>query len=51
MPRFSIDIPQEFLKEFDETTKGKYQTRNEAVRTAMRLLIEKLKEEKANAKP
>ena len=50
MPRFSIDVPKEFLKDFDETTKRKYQTRNEAIRDAMRLLMDKLKEEE-HAKP
>ena len=44
--KFSLEIPDEFLKEFDETIKGTYQTRTEAIREAMRILLNKLKEGK-----
>jgi len=45
MAKFTLDVPDEFLKDFDEAIKRKYQTRNEAIRDGMRLLAEKLKEE------
>jgi len=45
MAKFTLDVPDEFLKDFDEAIKKKYQTRNEAIRDGMRLLAEKLKEE------
>ena len=42
--RFTLDVPKKFLKEFDEAIIGDYNTRAEAIRAAMRILLNNLKE-------
>lgn len=34
--RVELDVPEEFLKEYDEATSKRFATRAEAIRTAMR---------------
>lgn len=43
----NFTIPKEFLEDFDRETRGLYQSRYEAIREAMRMLLRKLKAYKA----
>ncbi|GAI42829.1 unnamed protein product [marine sediment metagenome] len=45
MAKFTLDVPDKLINEFDEATKNDYNTRAEAIRAAMRKLINELVEE------
>jgi len=45
MKRIELDVSEDFLKTFDETIQNKYNTRAEAIRDAMRLLLKQIEEE------
>lgn len=51
MGEFTIRVPDDFLKEFDDIIQRKYATRTEAIRDAMRLLIKQIQEEQNRANP
>ena len=38
--KVTVPIPEQFLHEFDQKTKGFYASRNEAIRAGMILLLE-----------
>jgi len=40
-----MEVPDEFLQEFDQAIQARYKTRAEAIRAAMDLLLEKLRGE------
>jgi Arc/MetJ-type ribon-helix-helix transcriptional regulator len=42
--RTEIEVPEELSSEFDDSIKGHYANRSEAIRASMRLLIDRLKE-------
>lgn len=44
MGKFTLAVGEDLLREFDEFIKGKYNTRAEAIRAAMRLLLNQMKE-------
>lgn len=44
--RTEIEVPEELSVEFDNTLRGHYTNRSEAIRDSMRLLIDKLRENK-----
>lgn len=39
MTKFTLDVRDNFLEQFDKAIRGKYNTRAEAIRAAMRLLL------------
>lgn len=41
-----VVVKNPFLEDFDKAIKGRFSTRSEAVRQGMRLLLDKLREEK-----
>jgi len=41
--RILIHVHKEFLEEFDKETRGKYASRNEAIRAGMTIVLETLK--------
>jgi metal-responsive CopG/Arc/MetJ family transcriptional regulator len=43
-----IEIPEELSIKFDNATEGHYTNRSEAIRHSMRILINRLKEEKGS---
>jgi len=47
MARFTLTVPDQFLKEYDETIKNHYTTRNAAILEAMKEQQQKLKKESA----
>jgi len=51
MGEFTVRVPDDFLKEFDDIIQRKYATRTEAIRDAMRLLIKQIQEEQSRANP
>ena len=47
MTRFTLEVPDKLLKDFEQRIKGLYGNRSEAIRAAMRLLIAQINQEGA----
>jgi metal-responsive CopG/Arc/MetJ family transcriptional regulator len=46
MVRVILTVPEKLMERFDKLIKGRYNTRNEAIRAGMKLLIKEMEEER-----